>query len=53
LLVICANENSSIEASILNFYFSRSSLGTLVVIDALAIGFNQSKHTIKRRMTTL
>jgi hypothetical protein len=47
-------KDSSIQAHIPNIFSSSSNLTSLVVVvDAMVLGFNHSKHTIKKRITTL
>jgi hypothetical protein len=49
-LVTNVQQDSSIEAHIPNIFSSSSNLTSLVVIvDAMALGFNRSKHTIKKK----
>jgi hypothetical protein len=49
-----AQKYSSIEAHIPNIFSSSSNLTSLVIIvDAMVLGFNRSKDTIKKIITTL
>jgi hypothetical protein len=53
-LVTNAQKYSSIEARIPNKFSSSSNFTSLVVVvDAMVLGFNCSKHTIKKIITTL
>jgi hypothetical protein len=53
--MIIVRKDSSIDAPTLNMFFSSFGIATSIVAitNVLAIGFTQSKHTIKRGTTTL
>jgi hypothetical protein len=49
-----AQKDLSIEAHIPNIFSSSSNLTSLVVVvNVMVLGFNCSKHTIKKRIATL
>jgi hypothetical protein len=49
-----AQKDFSIEVSTLNIFSSSSNFtSSIIVIDAMVLGFSYSKHTIKRGITTL